>query len=127
MILVPSKSCVCNTKVCALCPTSAETLNSNLQFFYTSYNYHASHIWNCDESGVQVGQSGGATVLAKLDSRSATQLSLIKESIRVFSLVSMLMDDLFSTSIFKKDCIFLMTILQSLRKEPSWACNQMPG
>jgi hypothetical protein len=28
-----------------------------------------SHIWNCDESGVQAGRSGGATVLAKVGSK----------------------------------------------------------
>ena len=54
----------------ALCPATAETLYTNLEYLYTSYNYPPNHIWNCDESGVQAGRSGGATVLAKRGSRS---------------------------------------------------------
>ena len=52
-----------------LCPTSATTLYSNLQELYNTHNYPPSNIWNCDESGVQAGRSGGATVLAKLGSK----------------------------------------------------------
>ena len=36
----------------ALNPTTVETLYSNLEFLYSSYNYPASHILNCDESGI---------------------------------------------------------------------------
>jgi hypothetical protein len=53
-----------------LCPTSAATLYNNLQELYNTYNYPPSNIWNCDESGVQAGRSGGATVLAKVGSKS---------------------------------------------------------
>jgi hypothetical protein len=53
-----------------LCPTSVATLYSNLQELYSQNNYPPSHIWNCDESGVQAGRSGGATVLAKCGSKS---------------------------------------------------------
>jgi hypothetical protein len=53
-----------------LCPTSAASLYCNLEELYNSFHYHPSHIWNCDESGVQAGRSGGATVLAKTGSRS---------------------------------------------------------
>ena len=54
----------------ALNPSTVATLYANLEFLYSSYKYPPAHIWNCDESGVQVGQSGGATVLAKRGSRS---------------------------------------------------------
>ena len=54
----------------ALCPSIAETLYTNLEYLYSAYEYPPSHIWNCDESGVQAGRSGGATVLAKKGSRS---------------------------------------------------------
>ena len=57
-------------RACALYPTTTETLYANLETLYTTNNYPPSHIWNCDESGVQVGRSGGAIVLAKQGSRS---------------------------------------------------------
>ena len=53
-----------------LCSTTAETLYSNLEFLYTSYNYPPTHIWNCDKLGVQARRSSGTTVLAKRGSRS---------------------------------------------------------
>ena len=53
-----------------ICPTVAESLYSNLEELYTTFQYPLSHIWNCDESGVQAGKSGGATVLAKRGSRA---------------------------------------------------------
>jgi hypothetical protein len=53
-----------------LCPTSATSLYSNLEELYSAFTYPPSHIWNCDESGVQAGRSGGATVLAKTGSKS---------------------------------------------------------
>ena len=54
----------------SLCSTTTETLYSNLEFLYTSYNYPPTHIWNCNELGVQAKRSGGATMLAKRGSRS---------------------------------------------------------
>ena len=54
----------------ALCPTTAATLYSNLADLYNTFKYSLAHIWNCDESGVQAGRSGGATVLAKLGSKN---------------------------------------------------------
>ena len=53
-----------------LYPTSAASLYTNLEELYTSFHYLPSHIWNCDEDGVQAGRSGGATVLARTRSRS---------------------------------------------------------
>ena len=52
-----------------LCPTSTTTIYCNLQELYNTFNYPPSNIWNCDESGVHVGRYGGATLLAKLDSK----------------------------------------------------------
>ena len=54
----------------SLYPTTAETLYGNLETLYMTHNYPPGHIWNCDESGVQAGRSGGATVLARGGSRS---------------------------------------------------------
>ena len=51
-------------------PTIAENLYNNLEELYTTFQYPASHIWNCDESGVQARRRGGATVLAKRGSRA---------------------------------------------------------
>ena len=53
-----------------LCPTIATTLYCNLQELYNTFNYPPSNIWNCNESGVQTRTSGGALLLAKLDSKS---------------------------------------------------------
>ena len=55
----------------ALCLAIAEILYSNLECLYTSYNYHANDIWNCDESDMQARRYfGGITILAKRGSRS---------------------------------------------------------
>ena len=54
----------------ALCPIIAENLYANLERLYTAYSYPPTHIWNCDESSVQAGRAGGATVLARRGSRS---------------------------------------------------------
>ena len=53
----------------SLCPETVASFYANLEYLYSTYNYLESHIWNCDESGVQAGRSGGATVLAKRGSR----------------------------------------------------------
>jgi hypothetical protein len=53
-----------------LCPSSAASLYCNLEELYSAFTYPPSHIWNCDENGVQAGRSGGATVLAKTGSKS---------------------------------------------------------
>ena len=85
----------------ALNPTTAETLYSNLEFLYSFYKYLATHIWNCDESGVQVERFGGATVLAKCSTRS---IHLIepnqREHLSVLSCVNADARDLSRTSTF---------------------------
>ena len=49
---------------------TAETLYGNLENLYMTYNYPPSHIWNCDEFEVQAGRFGGATMFARIGSRS---------------------------------------------------------
>ena len=53
-----------------LCPSAATSFYFNLKELYDTWNYPPSHIWNCDESEVQAGRSGGATLLAKVKSKS---------------------------------------------------------
>jgi hypothetical protein len=56
---------------------SAVNVNSfyeNLSCLYDAHNYSPSHIWNCDETGVQAGRNGGAYVLAKTGTRSVHQV-----------------------------------------------------
>ena len=73
----------------ALNPTTVETLYVNLEFLYSSYKYPPTHIWNCDESGVQVGRSGSATVLAKRGSRSVHSIEPNqREHLRVLSCIN---------------------------------------
>ena len=73
----------------ALCPAIAESLYTNLEYLYTSYNYLASHIWNCDESGIQAGRSGGATVLAKRGSKFVHSIELDqREHLSVLSCIN---------------------------------------
>ena len=60
----------------ALCPAIIEILYANLESLHTSYNYFASHIWNCDESSVQVGRCGATLVLAKRDYKSIHSIEL---------------------------------------------------
>jgi hypothetical protein len=58
---------------------SAVNVNSfyeNLSCLYDAHNYSPSHIWNCDETGVQAGRNGGAYVLAKTGTRSVHQVVL---------------------------------------------------
>ena len=54
----------------ALFPNVAETLYTNPKELYLTFKYPPSHIWNCDKSGVQAGENGGATVLPKWGTRS---------------------------------------------------------
>ena len=59
-----------------LCPTRAANLYSNLEELCTSFYYPPSHIWNCDENGVQAERSGGATILARIGSRLVHYIEL---------------------------------------------------
>ena len=51
-------------KARSLCPENIQTFYGNLKSLYEKYDYPPSQVWNCDESGVQAGQNGGAYVLA---------------------------------------------------------------
>ena len=48
-----------------MCPAIVAGFYANFEYLYLLHNYPKSHIWNCDESGVQVAKNGGAIVLAK--------------------------------------------------------------
>ena len=63
-----------NNRAKSLCETNVKTFYDNLRAMYEQHNYPASHVWNCDESGVQAGRNGGAYVLAKTGSRSVHQV-----------------------------------------------------
>ena len=52
-----------------LCPSAAASFYCNLKGLYDTWNYPPSHIWNCDESGVQAERSGRAIILAKVGSK----------------------------------------------------------
>ena len=41
---------------------------------YDSNHYEPTHIWNCDETGVQAGRNCGMRVIAKLGSKSVPQI-----------------------------------------------------
>ena len=58
-----------------MCPTIVASFYANLEYLYTTYNYPESHIWNCDESGVQATKNGGATVLAKRGSKLVNSIT----------------------------------------------------
>ena len=71
----------------ALCSITIENLYANLERLYT--DYPPTHIWNCDESDVQVGRAGGATVLARKGSRSVHSIEPDqKEHLSILSCVN---------------------------------------
>ena len=73
----------------ALCPITAESLYTNLERLYTAHSYPPTHIWNCDESGVQAGRAGGATILARRGNRSVHSIEPDqKEHLSVLSCVN---------------------------------------
>jgi len=47
-------------------PTNVATFYKNLSELYEVNKYEASHIWNVDKSGAQVGKSGGARIRAHI-------------------------------------------------------------
>jgi hypothetical protein len=72
-----------------LCPSSTASLYCNLEQLYSTFPYPPSHIWNCDESGVQAGKGGGAIVLAKVGSKSVHNIELDqKEHLSVLSCIN---------------------------------------
>jgi len=58
-----------------MCPAIVEGFYANLEYLYSLHKYPESHIWNCDESGVQAAKNGGATVLAKKGSKVVNSIT----------------------------------------------------
>jgi len=72
-----------------LCPDSVESFYDNLQKLYNFHKYEANHVWNCDESGVQVGKVGGGYVIAQKDSKQVHQVTLdLREWLSVLSCIN---------------------------------------
>ena len=61
-----------------LCPEKVVTFYSNLSELYSKYNYPATHVWNCDETGAHARQNGGGRVWARRGSRSVHSLLPVK-------------------------------------------------
>ena len=58
-----------------MCPAAVASFYNNLEYLYSTFNYPKSHIWNCDEYGVQGAKNGGATVLAKKGSKVVNSIT----------------------------------------------------
>jgi hypothetical protein len=57
-----------------LCPENVASFYSNLEKLYRIHRYLAENIWNCDESGAQVGRNGGGLVWARKGSQTVHSL-----------------------------------------------------
>ena len=49
----------------ALCSENVQSFYDNLSKLYTALGYSPERVWNCDETGVQAGRSGGAIVIGR--------------------------------------------------------------
>jgi len=58
-----------------LCLKIVASFYNNLEVLYKKNNYEATHIWNCDESKVQVGRDGGGYILAKKGSKDVHKVT----------------------------------------------------
>jgi hypothetical protein len=54
---------VCKAQV--VTPNSYNLFYTNLQSFYNQHKYSSNHVWNYDETWIQVGRQFGAKVLAR--------------------------------------------------------------
>jgi hypothetical protein len=52
-----------------LCRDNVKSFYENLQTLYTLYQYTPDRIWNCNESGAQMGKNGGGVVIARTGAR----------------------------------------------------------
>lgn len=52
-------------RVKGLCPENVAPLYDNLHDMYSRHNYSNTHVWNCDESGPQIGWNGSGHMLSK--------------------------------------------------------------
>jgi hypothetical protein len=62
-----------------LCPTNVKMFYANLIKAYNLHKYQSNQIWNYDKSSVQIGQNGGALVLAKIGSISMHSITLVEQ------------------------------------------------
>jgi hypothetical protein len=86
----------------SLCPENVASFYHNLQEAYTEHRYDAFHIWNADESGAQVGRSGGGRVLAKTGARSIHIITPNeREHISVLSCINAAGDSIPNYYVFK--------------------------
>jgi hypothetical protein len=61
-----------------LTQATCNSFYENLQSLYSKHNYLPDHIWNCDETSIQLGRQSSAQVLAKR--RSQQVYSTISKS-----------------------------------------------
>lgn len=57
-----------------LCPDGVQSFYQNLVEMYQQHKYDTSHVWNCNETGVQAGRQRSAQVLAKKGIRSVVNI-----------------------------------------------------
>jgi hypothetical protein len=57
-----------------MCPENVSTFYKNLKLLYMEHNYPLDHIWNCDESGAQVGRTGGSRIFSRREAHNVHTL-----------------------------------------------------
>ena len=79
-----------------LCPSATASFYCNLKELHDTWNYPPSNIWNCDESGVQAGRSGGGHCTSQSgETNLYRQLNHITENTYRFRHASILMMEKF--------------------------------
>jgi hypothetical protein len=48
-----------------LCKENVQSFYDNLSELYTLHKYPPERIWNCDETGMHAGRTGGSVVIAR--------------------------------------------------------------
>ncbi len=79
---------------------SCQTFYNNLQLLYNKHNYHVDHIWNNDETRIQVGKQAKAKVLTKHGSQQVYKT--IPKSRELWIVESMLWEDLCQHSTYSR-------------------------
>jgi hypothetical protein len=109
-----------------LCPEYVSSFYDNLATMLQQ-GYEPSYIWNCNEFGAQVGQNGGARVLAKKGVQSVHSIiPKEREWLRPWC-ASMRRGTTFRASIFFAVRASRETILKSVKIMHPWPCNQRLG
>ena len=54
------------------------TFYDNLEVLYSRHSYSPDRIWNCDETGVQIGRNGGGHVIARKGAQNVQSIVLDK-------------------------------------------------